>query len=137
MRSIKVQFYHNCYYEKIGKSEPVKLEDLPFDIPDSWTWVRHNSIFEIFGGSQPPKDKFIGYPKEGYIRLYQIRDYGPKPEPVYIPIKDAHKVTVKGDILLARYGASVGKVFFAEDGAYNVAMAKVEKLYVNDYIEKM
>ena len=137
MRSIKVQFYHNCYYEKIGKSEPVKLEDLPFDIPDSWTWVRHNSIFEIFGGSQPPKDKFIGYPKEGYIRLYQIRDYGPKPEPVYIPIKDAHKVTVKGDILLARYGASVGKVFFAEDGAYNVAMAKVEKLYVNDYIDKM
>ena len=110
---------------------------MPFDIPDSWTWVRHNSIFEIFGGSQPPKDKFIGYPKEGYIRLYQIRDYGPKPEPVYIPIKDAHKVTVKGDILLARYGASVGKVFFAEDGAYNVAMAKVEKLYVNDYIDKM
>ena len=127
----------NCYYEKIGNSAPVKLEDLPFDIPDSWTWVRHNSIFEIFGGSQPPKDKFIGYPKEGYIRLYQIRDYGPKPEPVYIPIKDAHKVTVKGDILLARYGASVGKVFFAEDGAYNVAMAKVEKLYVNDYIDKM
>ena len=110
---------------------------MPFDIPDNWTWVRHNSIFEIFGGSQPPKDKFIGYPKEGYIRLYQIRDYGPKPEPVYIPIKDAHKVTVKGDILLARYGASVGKVFFAEDGAYNVAMAKVEKLYVNDYIDKM
>ncbi|MDY3091797.1 MAG: restriction endonuclease subunit S [Erysipelotrichaceae bacterium] len=127
----------NCYYEKIGNSAPVKLEDLPFDIPDNWTWVRHNSIFEIFGGSQPPKDKFIGYPKEGYIRLYQIRDYGPKPEPVYIPIKDAHKVTVKGDILLARYGASVGKVFFAEDGAYNVAMAKVEKLYVNDYIDKM
>ena len=110
---------------------------MPFDIPDNWTWIRHNSIFEIFGGSQPPKDKFIGYPKEGYIRLYQIRDYGPKPEPVYIPIKDAHKVTVKGDILLARYGASVGKVFFAEDGAYNVAMAKVEKLYVNDHIDKM
>ena len=110
---------------------------MPFDIPDNWTWIRHNSIFEIFGGSQPPKDKFIGYPKEGYIRLYQIRDYGPKPEPVYIPIEDAHKVTVKGDILLARYGASVGKVFFAEDGAYNVAMAKVEKLYVNDHIDKM
>lgn len=127
----------NCYYEKIGNNAPVKLEDLPFDIPDNWTWIRHNSIFEIFGGSQPPKDKFIGYPKEGYIRLYQIRDYGPKPEPVYIPIEDAHKVTVKGDILLARYGASVGKVFFAEDGAYNVAMAKVEKLYVNDHIDKM
>ena len=124
----------NCYYEKIGNNEPVKLEDLPFDIPDNWMWVRHNAIFEIFGGSQPPKDKFIQFPKEGYIRLYQIRDYGPKPDPVYIPIKDAHKITRKGDILLARYGASVGKVFFAEDGAYNVAMAKVEKLFSNSYI---
>ena len=126
----------NCYYEKIGKSETVKLDDLPFDIPDNWTWVRHNSIYEIFGGSQPPKDKFIPMPKDGYIRLYQIRDYGPKPDPVYIPIKDAHKTTKKGDILLARYGASVGKIFFAEDGAYNVAMAKVEKLYNGNYVNK-
>ena len=30
----------NCYYEKIGKNAPVKLEDLPFDIPDSWAWIR-------------------------------------------------------------------------------------------------
>ena len=67
------------------------MEDLPFDIPDNWTWIRHNSIYEIFGGSQPPKSKFITEPKEGYIRLYQIRDYGPKPDPIYIPIKDAHK----------------------------------------------
>ena len=27
--------------------------------------------------------------------------------------------------MLARYGGSLGKVFIAEDGAYNVAMAKV------------
>lgn len=31
---------HNCYYEKIGNNAPVKLEDLPFDIPDNWTWIR-------------------------------------------------------------------------------------------------
>ncbi|MCI5452474.1 restriction endonuclease subunit S [bacterium] len=132
-----VFFYlHNCYYEKVGNGTPIKLENLPFEIPDNWIWVRHNSIFEIFGGSQPPKDKFISFPKEGYIRLYQIRDYGPNPEPVYIPIKDAHKTTEKDDILLARYGASVGKVFFAEPGAYNVAMAKVEKLYEGNHINK-
>ena len=36
---------------------------------------------------------------------------------------------------MARYGASVGKVFWAENGAYNVAMAKVEKLYESDFID--
>ena len=77
------------------------------------------------GGSQPPKSKFIEHEKEGYIRLYQIRDYGEKPSPIYIPISHAQKQTKKGDILLARYGASLGKVFVAEYGAYNVAMTKV------------
>ncbi len=125
----------NCYYEKIGKEVRNINDELPFAIPDSWTWVRHNSIFEIFGGSQPPKSKFSKIPKDGYIRLYQIRDYGPNPDPIYIQIKDAHKITKKGDILLARYGASVGKVFWADNGAYNVAMAKVEKLYESNFID--
>ncbi len=57
--------------------------------------------------------------------MYQIRDYGEAPLPVYIPIELAAKKTEKGDILLARYGGSLGKVFIAEEGAYNVAMAKV------------
>lgn len=88
--------------------------DTPFDIPESWEWVRHNDLFEISGGSQPPKSKFISEARDGYIRLYQIRDYGNNPVPVYIPISAASKISHKGDILLARYGASLGKVFWAE-----------------------
>ena len=104
-------------------------DNLPFEIPDSWVWVRHNEIFEISGGSQPPKSKFISQPKTGYVRLYQIRDYGSNPQPIYIPENMASKISKKGDILLARYGASLGKVFWAEDGAYNVAMARVIPLF--------
>ena len=102
---------------------------MPFEIPDSWAWVRHNEIFEISGGSQPPKSKFISQSKTGYVRLYQIRDYGSNPQPIYIPENTASKISKKGDILLARYGASLGKVFWAEDGAYNVAMARVIALF--------
>lgn len=61
--------------------------------------------------------------------MFQIRDYGKNPQPIYISIDAATKTTKKGDILLARYGASLGKVFWAEDGAYNVAMAKVIPLF--------
>ena len=117
---------HNRHYEKVGNNTPVCIEgELPFEIPESWCWVRHNDIFEVSGGSQPPKSKFTTSPQEGYTRLYQIRDYGPNPQPIYIPNNTASKITQKGDILLARYGASLGKVFWAENGAYNVAMAKV------------
>ena len=104
---------------------------VPFDIPDNWLWLCHNEILEISGGSQPAKSYFRDTPEDGYIRLYQIRDYGEHPMPVYIPKGMASKTTQKGDILLARYGGSLGKVFIAEDGAYNVAMAKVIFKYDN------
>ena len=98
---------------------------LPYEIPKTWVWCSHNSILDISGGSQPAKSYFETILKPNYIRLYQIRDYGESPIPVYIPINLASKQTEKGDILLARYGGSLGKVFYAEQGAYNVAMAKV------------
>lgn len=100
-------------------------KNLPFEIPESWVWVKHNDILEISGGAQPAKSYFSSVQLPNYIRLYQIRDYGDTPIPVYIPIELASKQTRKGDILLARYGGSLGKVFIAEDGAYNVAMAKI------------
>ena len=110
--------------------------EIPFEIPENWGWVRHNDLFEISGGSQPPKSKFISEARDGYIRLYQIRDYGNNPVPVYIPISAASKISHKGDIFLARYGASLGKVFWAEDGAYNVAMARVIPQYKTELISK-
>ena len=126
----------NKYYEKVGSEINCIDDEILFEIPSSWCWVRHNELFDISGGSQPPKSSFVEFPKKGYIRLYQIRDYGPNPQPVYIPISSASKISQKGDILLARYGASLGKVFYAEDGAYNVAIAKVIPQYDGELIYK-
>ena len=110
---------------------------LPYKIPKTWVWCSHNSILDISGGSQPAKSYFETIPKPNCIRLYQIRDYGESPVPVYIPINLASKQTEKGDILLARYGGSLGKVFHAKQGAYNVAMVKVifkfENLIYKEY----
>ena len=45
----------NRYYEKIGNNEPVLMENLPFEIPDSWAWVRvQNYTLTVFNG-KPPK----------------------------------------------------------------------------------
>ena len=45
----------NCYYEKIGNNEPVKLEDLPFDIPDNWMWIRLKNLCKIIFSGKSPK----------------------------------------------------------------------------------
>ena len=74
----------NCYYEKTGSEVKNITDEIPFDIPDTWCWVRHNEIFEISGGSQPPKAKFKDTPQTGFVRLFQIRDYGKNPQPIYL-----------------------------------------------------
>lgn len=68
---------------------------LPYEIPKTWVWCSHNSILDISGGSQPAKSYFETILKPNYIRLYQIRDYGESPVPVYIPINLASKQTKK------------------------------------------
>lgn len=103
----------------------------------NWVILNHNEILTISGGSQPSKSFFSEDNLEGYVRMYQTRDYGKHPQPVYIPKIYAKKTTEKGDILLARYGGSLGKVFKAEKGAYNVALAKVIQKYEvfdNEYL---
>ena len=126
----------NKYWEKSTECMECIDDKIPFEIPSTWCWVRHNQLFEISGGSQPPKSQFVDSPKSGYIRLYQIRDYGSNPMPVYIPQEKANKITKEGDIILARYGGSLGKVFWAKDGAYNVAMAKVIHLFDSEFVNK-
>ena len=37
----------NKYFEKIGKEVICIDDDIPFDIPDSWEWVRVKEIFQI------------------------------------------------------------------------------------------
>ena len=90
-----------------------------------WTNIQFTDIFDIQGGTQPPKAEFISSPKKEYVRLLQIRDFGEKPVPTYIPDKSKLKKCEKADVLIARYGASVGRILTGMAGAYNVAIAKV------------
>jgi type I restriction enzyme S subunit len=94
------------------------------ELPDSWKVVKLGDVIDIQGGSQPPKKHFIYEPQEGYVRLLQIRDFGDKPAPTYVPKDMVTKFCTKEDIFIARYGASLGRIVTGMEGAYNVALAK-------------
>ena len=93
-------------------------------LPKNWIYISFTEVFDINGGTQPPKSVFIDEPKEGYIRLLQIRDFGNKPVPTYIPDTGKLMICKKDDILIARYGASIGRIVTGMEGSYNVALAK-------------
>ena len=43
----------NCYYEKTGSEVKNITDEIPFDIPDSWCWVRLGKVLEIARGGSP------------------------------------------------------------------------------------
>ena len=46
----------NHFYEKIGDNEPVCIDDeIPFEIPDNWAWVRLDSVCKYIQRGKSPK----------------------------------------------------------------------------------
>ncbi|HAT4221607.1 TPA: restriction endonuclease subunit S [Clostridium perfringens] len=104
------------------------------------TYMNLIDVCDFQGGSQPPKDKWITQYKDGYIRMLQIRDFTQKrDERDYVEVSNRIKICKKDDVLIARYGASVGKILTGLEGAYNVAIIKsipsklIDKRYLYYY----
>ena len=58
---------NNLPYEKVGKNEPVCIADeVPFDIPNTWEWVRFSSVISLQSGQDMTPDCYndlgIGIP---------------------------------------------------------------------------
>ena len=90
----------NCYYEKVGRNEPVRLEDLPFEIPDSWCWARLKDV-AFNHGQKIPNIAF------SYIDIGSIDNVNQKlsakeniVEPEKAPSR-ARKIVERGDVLYA------------------------------------
>lgn len=102
----------------------VPEREQPYKVPKNWICFRFTSLIDIEGGTQPPKSQFINEYREGYIRLVQIRDFASDKYIVFVPDTAKLKHFNGDDILIARYGASLGRICTGMSGAYNVALAK-------------
>ena len=109
-------------------------DKLHLSIPSNWEAIPLSEIMDYAGGSQPPASEFIEEYRDGYVRFVQIRDYYSNSHITYIPIRKSNKLCTETDIMIARYGASLGRICYGLNGAYNVALAKVSPK-VKEYTE--
>ena len=106
----------NLPYEKVGNNDPVCIADkVPFDIPDSWEWVRLGSIGDWGSGATPSRTNSEYYGGDiPWLKTGDLNDGYIK----YIPESISHlaleKTSVRlnetGSVLIAMYGATIGKV---------------------------
>ena len=108
----------NCYYEKICKNEPVLLENLPFDIPDSWCWARLGDIGDWGAGATPPRGNLEYYGGNiPWVKTGELND-----DYIFLSVETVSSKALQecslrynkiGDILIAMYGATIGKLGIA------------------------
>ena len=66
----------NSHYEKLGAAEICIDDEIPFEIPDTWTWVRLGTIASVLGGKRIPAGRKLTSTNTGhvYIRVSDMKN---------------------------------------------------------------
>ena len=111
---------------------------------EGWKYMKLGEVCDFEGGSQPPKSEWLTQQLDGYVRMLQIRDFTKSRscEIEYVKMSKKLRLCKSDDILIGRYGASVGKILTGLEGAYNVAIIKsipnesvISKRYIRRFFE--
>ena len=68
----------NKYYEQVGNGNVNITEEIPFDLPDSWAWVRFGQYVRMSIGKTPPRGetKYWTNGKYPWVSISDMSDYG-------------------------------------------------------------
>ena len=130
----------NSYYEKMLATGEIKCidEEIPFEIPQSWCWVRLGTIATIIGGYAFPSESIKS--EKGY-RVIRISDFNDS-KIVYNKVvryngdADLTQYEIcERDILMAMTGGTVGKsVFLTELPEKHMLLNQRVAIIRNKYI---
>lgn len=108
--------------KKPKKLPPIKPEEVPYELPQGWEWVRLGELVSKLGSGSTPRGGKSAYVNEGipFLRSQNVWNDGLRLDDVaYIPEEthkkmEATKVAAK-DILLNITGASLGRTSLVPD----------------------
>ena len=107
----------NSYYEKITATGEVKCidEEIPFEIPQRWEWCRMGSIGDWGAGATPAKGNPDYYGGSIlWLRTGELNNGIVYDSEIKVTKKALQKCSLRmnriGDVLIAMYGATIGKV---------------------------
>ncbi len=104
---------------KIAKDKnyaPITTEDIPYDIPETWTWLRFGQICQLLDGEKKSGEK------HPYLEAKYLRGK------IEAAILDSGKLVQKDTRLILVDGENSGEVFIATEDGYMGSTFKV--LYI-------
>ena len=116
IRSNRMNLQKNKQAKKSQATESINEDEIPFDIPDNWTWTKLGWICQKVGAGSTPKGGASVYVSQGvkFLREQNIYDDGLHLDGVvYIDIetnkKKAGSIVRAQDILMNITGGSIGR----------------------------
>ena len=110
----------SSYYEKFLATGEVKCidEEIPFEIPQGWEWSRMGSIGDWGAGATPAKGNTSYYGGNIlWLRTGELNNSIVNDTEIKITDKALKECSLRlnkaGDVLIAMYGATIGKVAIA------------------------
>ena len=112
----------NLPYEKVGKSEPVSIAgEVPFEIPESWEWVRLKNICNVVSAKRVHQSdwKNEGVPFYRAREIGKLSEYGTVDNDLFIS-KELYQefsksgVPKAGDLMVTAVG-TLGKTYIVQD----------------------
>ena len=107
----------NTPYEKVGKNEPVSIaNEVPFEIPERWEWVRVKTVARVLGGKRIPAGRKLTTDDTGhiYIRVSDMKDQGINTSALlYVPddiFPSISKYIINKEDLYITVAGTIGKV---------------------------
>ena len=113
---------HYTYFEQIGSETKEITEEIPFEIPDSWEWVRFKNIFNIISSKRVLQSdwKSEGIPFYRAREIARLAEFGFVNNELYISeelfneLSKAYLMPEKNDIMLSAVG-TIGKAYIVKD----------------------
>ena len=112
----------NSHYEKLDGIERCIDDEIPFEIPDSWSWVRLQTLTSKIGAGSTPTGGRAVYQLDGikFIRSQNVYNDGLRLEEIAyiseeINNKKAGSIVCAKDILLNITGGSIGRCAIVPD----------------------
>lgn len=97
------------YYEKMGNKTEKIDDEIPFDLPNGWTWCRFSEAIELFSGQDLTPDKYGDIPHGiPYITGASNLENGCVIVNRWTSSATTHATI--GDLLLTVKGSGVGKM---------------------------
>ena len=105
----------NLHYEKIGKETRCIEDEIPFEIPQNWSWIRLGGI-GIWGSGSTPSRSIKAYYNGNipWLKTGDLNDGYIENTSEYITNlafqESSLKLNPVGSVLIAMYGATIGKL---------------------------